>query len=85
VRAKLTIAFKLAAIFPLAWFGGNIVFGIFADGSWLPGALYAVLRPRAFDVVITLALWLCRIGLFLLLLTLMFERSAPQLKQRSPD
>jgi hypothetical protein len=48
----------------LAWFGGNLTFGILAEGSWLPGLLYALLPDWAFDLALTGFLWLCRLAIF---------------------
>ena len=48
----------------LAWFGGNIAFGILAEGSWIPGLLYALLQDWIADLVLTGFLWLCRLAIF---------------------
>jgi hypothetical protein len=76
-------AFKLVAIFPLAWFGGNLVFGLLASGSWLPSFLHAVLQEWAFNAAMTSVLWVCRIVVFLLLMVEMFERPLSQAKERT--
>jgi hypothetical protein len=68
MRAKLITAAKLLASFPIAWFGGNIVFGILASGAWIVAALFAFLPDSVFTVLANIFLWLCRGGVFVALL-----------------
>ncbi len=68
MRPKIIIAAKLIASFPLAWFGGNIIFGILAGGSWLPDVLHPVMQEWAFDILMDGLLWAFRIGTFFALL-----------------
>jgi hypothetical protein len=68
MREKLIIAAKFIASFPIAWFGGNIIFGILASGSWLPDFLHMILRDWAFDLVVNSFIWIFRIGILVALL-----------------
>ena len=75
MREKLIIATKLVACLPLAWFGGNIVFGILATGTWIFTALFYFVQEWVFDLAAIIFLWLCRIVvLIFLLLEWVFER-----------
>ena len=58
----------------VAWIAGNVVFGILVGGSWVPNALHVILRDRAFDFAIEVFLWMCRVGLFLVLLFFFVEK-----------
>jgi hypothetical protein len=71
-RRRLT-AIKLVASLPLAWFGGNIIFGILASGTWL----IAVLPESVADPLLIGVLWVCRAGaLIVLLMEWVFEDQA---------
>jgi hypothetical protein len=75
MRRGLITTVKFVASFPLAWFGGNLVFGILAGGSWLPELLHSILQEWAFDLVVNALLWIFRIGVFIaLLIGWVFER-----------
>jgi hypothetical protein len=58
---------------PLAWFGGNVVFGVLVDGSWVPAALH-LLPDSLFEAVMLTFLWACRICIFLALALTLLER-----------
>jgi hypothetical protein len=63
MRQRLIIATKLIASIPMAWFGGNIIFGILASGTWVFAALYAFVPIVPEAVVDVLAIiFLNRVG-----------------------
>jgi hypothetical protein len=59
MKHVLTGVIVLAA-FPIAYFGGNIAFGILFDGSWLPYLLAMVLKPAALNIGLVISLWVIR-------------------------
>lgn len=61
-------AFRVLVSLPIAWFAGNVVFAILADGTWLTAPLQAILKPSVFDVLVLAALWITRVGVFIALL-----------------
>jgi len=62
MRQKLIVAAKLIGCLSLAWFGGNIVFGILAAGTWIFAALFSFLPDAVFGAIALTFLWLCRAG-----------------------
>lgn len=72
-RALIFLSF-----FPVAWFGGNVTFGILLDGTWIPYVL-PLLPDAIFYPIAVSFLWLCRIGIFLTLVFVYIEHeSQPQ-------
>lgn len=72
---------KSLGIAVAAYFGGNVVFGILADGTWVLGAAFAFLPEWLFDALAVGLLWACRIGVFLSLVFMW----AQQARQRNPQ
>lgn len=64
MNPKVKTMLKLVASLPLAWFVGNIVFGILASGTWL----LAVLPEWVADPLMVGGLWACRAGTLIFLL-----------------
>jgi hypothetical protein len=64
---------KCLLALPVAYFGGNIVFGILAGGSWLPEVVLAIFGEQGFDIILGTMLWIVRVGLLLVLIFLIFE------------
>ena len=67
---------KFIVAFPLAWLGGNFVFGMLASGSWLPYVLAFILPEQAFDVLVLVLVWIARIIIFAFLMEWAFENKA---------
>jgi hypothetical protein len=68
VRRKFLVALKIIASFPIAYFGGNLAFGILASGSWLTAVLALILNPSVAMVVFAAVLWLIRFVVLVFLL-----------------
>lgn len=85
IKRSAASIFKFAVAFPLAYFGGNVVFGILAVGSWLPELLSAILKPGVFDVTMVVLLWIIRIIVFIILLHIflptVFEKTSSMRKK----
>jgi hypothetical protein len=68
MRARVIVAAKIAACFPAAWFGGNVLFGLLATGSWILIPIVVFFPDWVSDVLITGSLWLCRLVVFVMVL-----------------
>jgi hypothetical protein len=85
MRQKLITATKFIASIPLAWIGGNLVFGILASGTWIFATLFQFVPEWVFDMVAITFIWICRLGVLVaLLIGWVFERKHPSNPQPMP-
>ncbi len=61
-------AVRAAAALLIAYLGGNVVFGLFASGTWLFDALSLILTPAALQAIAVVLLWTVRAAILLALL-----------------
>lgn len=71
---KVFKAFGIAiAVCFVSWFGGNLVFGILVEGTWVFSVLAALVPEAWFMFSGHLLLWLCRLGMLLGCLFVVWE------------
>ncbi len=68
LRRAAIAAAKAAAALLIAYLGGNVVFGLFASGTWAFDALSLILTPIALQVTAVVLLWTVRAAILLALL-----------------